>query len=61
MCWDKQDKGVIPHVAGGEENKTYPNSIATGVSFILAAVNAIAAPMFASLYAQEDYEGLQPS
>ena len=32
---------------------------ATGVSFILAAVNAIAAPMFASLYAQEDYEGLQ--
>ena len=32
---------------------------AAGVSFILGAVNAIAAPMFATLYAQEDYEGLQ--
>lgn len=32
---------------------------AAGVSFILAAVNAIAAPMFATLHAQGDYEGLQ--
>lgn len=32
---------------------------ATGVSFILASVNAIAAPMFATLYAQGDHEGLQ--
>ena len=32
---------------------------AAGVSFILAAVNAIAAPMFATLHAQGDYKGLQ--
>ena len=32
---------------------------AAGVSFILAGVNAIAAPMFATLHAQKDYEGLQ--
>ena len=32
---------------------------ASGVSLILAAFNAIAAPMFATLHAQEDYEGLQ--
>ena len=32
---------------------------AAGVSFILLAVNAIAAPMFATLYAQQDYDGLQ--
>ena len=32
---------------------------ASAVSFILAAVNAIAAPMFATLYARRDYEGLQ--
>ena len=32
---------------------------AAGVSFILAGVNAIAAPMFATLHAQGDYEGLQ--
>ncbi|MEM8675486.1 MAG: polysaccharide biosynthesis C-terminal domain-containing protein [Cyanobacteria bacterium P01_G01_bin.67] len=32
---------------------------AAGVSFILAGVNAIAAPMFATLHAQEDYAGLQ--
>lgn len=32
---------------------------AAGVSFILAGVNAIAAPMFATLHAQDDYEGLQ--
>ena len=32
---------------------------AAGVSFILGAVNAIAAPMFATLYAQEDHRGLQ--
>jgi O-antigen/teichoic acid export membrane protein len=31
----------------------------TWVSFILSAVNAIAAPMFASLYTQEDLQGLQ--
>lgn len=32
---------------------------AAGTSFILAGVNAIAAPMFATLHAQGDYEGLQ--
>ncbi|MDJ0574528.1 MAG: flippase [Xenococcaceae cyanobacterium MO_234.B1] len=32
---------------------------ASAVSFILAAVNAIAAPMFATLHAQGDYKGLQ--
>jgi O-antigen/teichoic acid export membrane protein len=32
---------------------------ATWVSFILAAVNAIAAPMFATLYAEGDRQGLQ--
>ena len=32
---------------------------AAGVSFILAAINAIAAPMFATLHAQGDYAGLQ--
>ncbi|MEO0836507.1 MAG: flippase [Cyanobacteria bacterium J06642_3] len=32
---------------------------AAGVSFILAGVNAIAAPMFATLHAQGDYAGLQ--
>ncbi|WP_019504964.1 oligosaccharide flippase family protein [Pleurocapsa sp. PCC 7319] len=32
---------------------------AAGVSFILAAVNAIAAPMFATLHAQGDSQGLQ--
>ncbi|HHP7229397.1 MAG TPA: flippase [Xenococcaceae cyanobacterium] len=29
------------------------------VNFLLAAVNAIAAPMFATLHAQEDYQGLK--
>lgn len=32
---------------------------ASGVSFILLGVNAIAAPMFATLHTQGDYEGLQ--
>ena len=32
---------------------------AAGVSFILMGVNAIAAPMFATLHTQGDYEGLQ--
>lgn len=32
---------------------------ASGVSFLLAAVNAIAAPMFATFHAQQDSEGLQ--
>jgi len=32
---------------------------ATGVSFILMGVNAIAAPMFATLHTQGDYRGLQ--
>ncbi|MEM7760260.1 MAG: flippase [Cyanobacteria bacterium P01_A01_bin.40] len=32
---------------------------AAGVSFVLAGVNAIAAPMFATLHAQNDYAGLQ--
>ena len=32
---------------------------AAGTGFILAGVNAIAAPMFATLHAQGDYEGLQ--
>ena len=32
---------------------------ASGVSFLLAAVNAIAAPMFATFHAQKDHEGLQ--
>ena len=32
---------------------------ATGISFILASVNAIAAPMFATLHTQGDYRGLQ--
>ena len=32
---------------------------ATGVSFILGSINAIAAPMFATLHAQGDYAGLQ--
>ena len=32
---------------------------AAGVSFILAGVNAIAAPMFATLHTQGDYQGLQ--
>ncbi len=32
---------------------------AAGVSFVLLGVNAIAAPMFATLHTQGDYEGLQ--
>ena len=32
---------------------------AAGASFILLGVNAISAPMFATLYTQQDYDGLQ--